>query len=226
LQNAPSTLKPTAVNAIGSAAQASSEKFLPYFPNVISWFRYFLLHFSNDHELRAAVMTSVGRLAQAVGSAAFRPYLPEISKGALEGIKTGNETVSKGCFAFLETAIRIYGKEFVAQQPDLINTMLAKSGIEADDSTAPSESKEAAIDAIGTLAVAAPTSFSPFIGQSTSQLVASLSDPSDGTRKASTDALFKIIMSSYELGNGQQWKPGMGIVSESLLSHFALICKL
>jgi hypothetical protein len=103
LQTGTPTLKPTAVNAIGTAAHVSNEKFLPYFPNVMAWFRYFLLHFSHDHELRTAVMTSVGRLARAVGCDTFRPYLPEISKGAFEGIKTGNENVSKGCFTFLET---------------------------------------------------------------------------------------------------------------------------
>ena len=223
LQTGTPTLKPIVVDAIGSAAHVSNEKFLPYFPSVMAWFRYFLLHFSHDHELRTAVMTSVGRLARAVGGDTFRPYLPEISKGAFEGIKTGNENVSKGCFAFLEIATQMYGKEFVAQQPDLVNTMLAKSRIQTDDSQAPSASKEAAIDAIGSLAVAAPTSFSPFVEQSTSQLVASLSDPSDSTRIASANALFKIIKSSYELRNGQQWKPGINTVSETL-KYFALIC--
>jgi hypothetical protein len=99
-----------------------------------------------------------------------------------------------------------------------------KSRIQTDDSQAPSESKGAAVDAIGSLAVAAPTSFSPFVEQSTSQLVASLSDLSDSTRIASANALFKIIKSSYELRNGQQWKPGINIVSETL-RYFALIFK-
>ena len=69
LETAPISVKAVVVGAIGSAAHASKERFLPYFQPTMGLLKHFLVLTAEGEEqdLRGITMDAVGTFAEAVG---------------------------------------------------------------------------------------------------------------------------------------------------------------
>lgn len=89
LDSAPLKVKAVVTGAIGSAAHASKERFLPYFQPTMDKLQHFLILAGEgeETELRGIAMDAVGTFAEAVGKEAFRPYYPDMMKQAITGIE-------------------------------------------------------------------------------------------------------------------------------------------
>lgn len=103
--NVPGRVKSVVTGAIGSAAHAAKERFLPYFDGTMSQLRQFASLGSQavalgahsvdtidagDLELRGIAMDAIGTIAEAVGKEKFRPWFPEMMQRAVEGAQMLN----------------------------------------------------------------------------------------------------------------------------------------
>jgi hypothetical protein len=73
--------------------------------------------------------------------------------------------------------------------------------------------KEIAADTIGTIFNATHNHFLPYVEECTLELVGLLDHYYEGIRKSSTESLLEIVRTFYELGNYEDWQPGVNVVS-------------
>jgi hypothetical protein len=114
LDNAPLTVKAVVTGAIGSAAHASKQGFLPYFLPTINRIAQFLTLTGEgeETELRGISMDTIGTFAEAVGKDVFRPYFPEMMKHAFSGMEMGNARLRECSFLFFGCMASVFGEEF------------------------------------------------------------------------------------------------------------------
>jgi hypothetical protein len=114
LETAPLTIKGSITGAIGSAAHASKEKFLPYFHPTMQRLQHFLVLTGEgeEQELRGTCMDTVGTFAEAVGADAFRVYFPDLMKQAFAGMQMGSARLRETSFLFFAVMARVFGEEF------------------------------------------------------------------------------------------------------------------
>jgi hypothetical protein len=107
--------------ALGSAAHASKEKFLPYFQPTMNKLQHFLVLTGEgeETELRGITMDAVGTFAEAVGVDAFRPYFAEMMKQAFQGVEMGSARLRECSFLFFGVMARVFGEEFAPYYPAL-----------------------------------------------------------------------------------------------------------
>ncbi|KAF9244087.1 ARM repeat-containing protein [Melanogaster broomeanus] len=109
LDTAPMAVKSVVTGAIGSAAHASKEKFLPYFqPNY-----------------EPPPTLPFGTFAEAVGVDAFRPYFADMMKQAFQGLEMGSPRLRECSFLFFSVMARVFGEEFAPYLPNVIPPLLA-----------------------------------------------------------------------------------------------------
>lgn len=145
-------VKAVVTGAIGSAAHAAKERFLPYFEGTMSQLRQFAglgsqavalgAHSvdtidNGDLELRGIAMDAIGTIAEAVGKEKFRPWFPEMMQRAVEGAQMVNGAAGgrlRECsFLFFGVMARVFGEEF-AQYLEGTVTMLLQS-LKQDESS-------------------------------------------------------------------------------------------
>ncbi|EGN95021.1 hypothetical protein SERLA73DRAFT_77038 [Serpula lacrymans var. lacrymans S7.3] len=114
LDTAPLTVKAVVTGAIGSAAHASKEKFLPYFQPTMNKLQHFLVLTAEGEEieLRGITMDAVGTFAEAVGVEVFRPYFADMMKQAFQGIEMGSARLRECSFLFFGVMARVFREEF------------------------------------------------------------------------------------------------------------------
>lgn len=127
LDTAPIRVKAVVTGAIGSAAHASKEKFLPYFQPTIARLQHFLLLTGEgeETELRGITMDAIGTFAEAVGKDVFRPYFPDMMKQAFLGIEMGSARLRECSFLFFGVMGRVFGDEFAVYLPTVVPALLA-----------------------------------------------------------------------------------------------------
>lgn len=121
LDTAPIAVKTVVTGALGSAAHASKEKFLPYFQPTMNKLQHFLVLTGEgeETELRGITMDAVGTFAEAVGVDAFRPYFAEMMKQAFQGVEMGSARLRECSFLFFGVMARVFGEEFAPYYPVL-----------------------------------------------------------------------------------------------------------
>ena len=127
LETAPVPVKSVIIGAIGSAAHASREKFLPYFQQAMERFKHFLVLTAEgeEQELRGITMDAVGTFADAVGKDVFRPYFPEMMKQAFDGIQLGSARLRECSFLFFGVMARVFEEEFAPYLPSVVPALVA-----------------------------------------------------------------------------------------------------
>jgi hypothetical protein len=127
LDTAPMTVKSVVTGAIGSAAHASKEKFLPYFQPTMNRLQHFLVLTGEgeESELRGIAMDAVGTFAEAVGVDAFRPYFADMMKQAFQGLEMGSPRLRECSFLFFSVMARVFGEEFAPYLPNVVPPLLA-----------------------------------------------------------------------------------------------------
>jgi hypothetical protein len=127
LDSAPIPVKAVVTGAIGSAAHASKERFLPYFEPTIARLQHFLVLTGEgeETELRGISMDAVGTFAEAVGKDVFRPYFADMMKQAFLGIELGSARLRECSFLFFGVMAKVFGEEFAVYLPSVMTPLLA-----------------------------------------------------------------------------------------------------
>lgn len=127
LETASLPVKAVVTGAIGSAAHASKEKFLPYFQPTMSHLQHFLVLTGEGEEieLRGITMDAIGTFAEAVGKDVFRPFFPDMMKQAFQGIEMGSARLRECSFLFFGVMARVFGEEFAVYLPNVVPPLLA-----------------------------------------------------------------------------------------------------
>lgn len=127
LETAPVSVKAVVTGAIGSAAHASKEKFLPYFSPTMDRLQHFLVLTGEgeETELRGITMDAVGTFAEAVGKDVFRPYFNDMMKQAFQGIEMGSSRLRECSFLFFGVMARVFGEEFAPSLAAVVPPLLA-----------------------------------------------------------------------------------------------------
>ncbi|KAF9462876.1 armadillo-type protein [Collybia nuda] len=127
LETASLPVKAVVTGAIGSAAHASKERFLPYFQPTMSHLQHFLVLTGEGEEieLRGITMDAIGTFAEAVGKDVFRPFFPDMMKQAFQGIEMGSARLRECSFLFFGVMARVFGEEFAVYLPNVVPTLIA-----------------------------------------------------------------------------------------------------
>lgn len=126
LETAPISVKSVVTGAIGSAAHASKEKFIPYFEPTMQRLQHFLVLTGEgeETELRGITMDAVGTFAEAVGKEQFRPYFPTMMTQAFQGIEMGSARLRECSFLFFGVMARVFGDEFAGFLPQVVPPLI------------------------------------------------------------------------------------------------------
>lgn len=139
LETAPIPVKSVVTGAIGSAAHASKEAFLPYFNPIMNHVQHFLVLTGEgeETELRGITMDAIGTFAEAVGKEVFRPFFADMMRQAFQGIEMGSARLRECSFIFFGVMARVFGEEFAPYLPNVIPPLLAslKQSEQGDDNT-------------------------------------------------------------------------------------------
>jgi importin-4 len=127
LETAPIPVKSVVTGAIGSAAHASKEQFVPYFEPTMQHLQHFLVLTGEGEEieLRGITMDAVGTFAEAVGKEKFRPYFPTMMTQAFQGIEIGSARLRECSFLFFGVMARVFDDEFAGYLPRVVPPLLA-----------------------------------------------------------------------------------------------------
>ncbi|TBU45281.1 ARM repeat-containing protein [Dichomitus squalens] len=126
LDTAPLAVKSVVIGAIGSAAHASKEKFLPYFQPTMDRFKHFLVLTGEgeEQELRGITMDAVGTFAEAVGKQHFAPYFNDMMGQAFNGIELGSARLRECSFLFFGVMSRVFGDDFAPYLPTVVPALI------------------------------------------------------------------------------------------------------
>ncbi|KAF7790180.1 hypothetical protein EIP86_001132 [Pleurotus ostreatoroseus] len=127
LETTPSSFKQVIIGAIGSAAHASRDQFLPYFqPTMVHFERFLsLTGEGEEQELRGITMDAIGTFAEAVGKEVFRPYFAPMMKHAAEGIILNSARLRECSFLFFGVMARVFEEEFAPYLGDVVASLLS-----------------------------------------------------------------------------------------------------
>lgn len=150
LETAPLPVKATVTGAIGSAAHASKEGFLPYFDQTMQRIKPFLtLEEEGDAmDLRGITTDTVGTFAEAVGKEAFRPYFEDLMKLAFQGMDLNNPRLRECSFIFFAVMSRVFGEEFTPFLPHVVPRLI-QSCQQSEHDPVPGASGDGTINGIG-----------------------------------------------------------------------------
>ncbi|EPQ31230.1 uncharacterized protein PFL1_01415 [Pseudozyma flocculosa PF-1] len=150
LETAPLPVKATVTGAIGSAAHASKEGFLPYFQQTMQRIQPFLLlkEEGDEMDLRGITTDTVGTFAEAVGKEAFRPYFQDLMKLAFEGMELQNPRLRECSFIFFAVMSRVFGEEFSPFLPHVVPKLI-ESCQQSEHDPVPGASGDGTINGIG-----------------------------------------------------------------------------
>lgn len=126
LDTAPLAVKATITGAIGSAAHASKESFLPYFAQTMQKMQPHLLlkEEGEETDLRGVTLDTIGTFAEAVGKENFRPYFTNMMNVAYEGVTLDNPRLRECSFIFFSVMSRVFREEFSQFLPIVVPKLL------------------------------------------------------------------------------------------------------
>ena len=126
LQTAPIPVKSVVTGAIGSAAHASKERFIPYFQPTISVLANFLTltQDGEETELRGITMDAIGTFAEAVGKENFRPYFADMMTQAFNGLSMGRARLRECSFLFFGVMAQVFEEEFAPYLERVVAALL------------------------------------------------------------------------------------------------------
>ena len=126
LDTAPLNVKSVIIGAIGSAAHASGDKFLPYFQATMERLNsnLFLTGEGEEVELRGITVDALGTFAEAVGKDVFRPFFPDMMKHAFSGIATGNSRLKECSFLFFGVMARVFEEGFAPYLSEVVPALM------------------------------------------------------------------------------------------------------
>ncbi|KAF7309755.1 Importin N-terminal domain-containing protein [Mycena indigotica] len=126
LVTAPVSVKSVVIGAMGSAAHAAKEAFLPYFQPIMERLQPFLslTNEGEEVELRGITVDAIGTFAEAVGKDVFRPFFPEMMKQAFQGLEIGSPRLRECSFLFFGVMAKVFEDEFAVYLQEVVPALL------------------------------------------------------------------------------------------------------
>jgi hypothetical protein len=142
-------VKASAAGAMGSIAGSAGEAFLPYFENTMKVLsEYVRIKDSQDElDLRGTVCDAMGAMAQAVGPAAFQPYVQGLMQASEEALHLGHPRLKETSYILWSTLAKVYGEDFTPFLDGVVKGLL--ECMEQEESDLEVELGEDAQDLIG-----------------------------------------------------------------------------
>ncbi|KAJ7043551.1 armadillo-type protein [Mycena alexandri] len=114
LATAPIAVKSVVIGAIGSAAHAAKEGFMPYFQPTMEQLQHFLslTNEGEEVELRGITVDAIGTFSEAVG------------KDAFQGVEVGSPRLRECSFLFFGVIAKVFEEEFAVYLPNVIPPLL------------------------------------------------------------------------------------------------------
>ena len=142
-------VKASAAGAMGSIAGSAGEDFLPYFENTMKALSEFVaLKDSQDElDLRGTVCDAMGAMAQAVGPAAFQPYVHDLMQASEEALHLEHPRLKETSYILWSTLAKVYGEEFTPFLDGVVKGLL--ECLEQEESDLEVELGENAQDLLG-----------------------------------------------------------------------------
>ena len=126
LETAPIQVKTVVMGAIGSAAHASKEAFLPYFQPTMERVKHLrvLAGESEEQEFCGTAMNAVGTVSETVGKNVFRRTTPDLMQQAFASIGLGFACLREYSFLFFGVMSRVYGDETSLWLPKVVPALI------------------------------------------------------------------------------------------------------
>ncbi|TWU74985.1 hypothetical protein ED733_005787 [Metarhizium rileyi] len=107
-------VKAAAASAVGAIASSMDKEFQPFFEGAMKALgRFVMLKESEEAmDLRSATCDSLGRIAIAVGPAAFQPYVLDLMKASEEALHLDNPRLKETSFILWSNLSKVYGTDF------------------------------------------------------------------------------------------------------------------
>ncbi|KAF4980416.1 hypothetical protein FZEAL_3569 [Fusarium zealandicum] len=107
-------VKAAAASAIGAIASSMEKTFEPYFKDVMTSLGKFVAIKDGDEalELRSSTCDSLGRIAMAVGSEAFQPYVMDLMTASEEALHLDNPRLKETSFILWSNLSKVYHEQF------------------------------------------------------------------------------------------------------------------
>ncbi|KAK9466553.1 armadillo-type protein [Lipomyces arxii] len=245
------SVKGPIIAAIGSAAHAAKNKFLPYFDATIRAFEPYLSLTEGEKELdvKGMAFDSLGAMAEAVGKDAFSPYANAVVQAAYGCLKTDHNRLRECAFLFFGVLSKIYGQEFAPFLPQIMPELFhcleqeetgfdENADMEVGDAdeedpwqnitvnSAMAIEKEIAADVIGDLASGTREAFLPYLEEACRILIELASHFYEGIRKAALGSLWQTVGIVYELSNPPKWQPGSALkvpLTETVTAYATMV---
>ncbi|KAK9369499.1 armadillo-type protein [Lipomyces kononenkoae] len=247
------TVKSPIIAAIGSAAHASKNEFLPYFDATVRSLEPYLSISEGEKELdvKGTCFDTLGAIATAVGKGAFSPYAAPAVQAAYECLQTNHNRLRECAFLFFGVLAKVYGAEFAPFLPKIMPEIFKcleqdETGYDekedADIGDADEEDiwqnitvnsglameKEIAADTIGDLVAGTKEAFLPYLEESSKALIDLTTHFYEGIRKAAIGSLWRAVGTVYEVSNPSKWQPGLPLkvpLAEAVTTFAAMVRK-
>ncbi|OAA57122.1 importin beta-4 [Niveomyces insectorum RCEF 264] len=119
-------VKIAAASALGAIAESLEKEFAPYFEKSMQALGTYVTINGEEMELqlRSAVLDSIGRIAVAVGSQLFQPYVVDLMKASEENLLLEDDRLKESSFIFWASLAKVYGREFKPFLPGVLKALL------------------------------------------------------------------------------------------------------
>lgn len=130
LDSAPLPIRATITGAIGSAAHAADDGFVPYFEATVARIQPFLSLTAAGEEraLRSVAMDTLGTIGEAVGKELFMPLVEGMMKSAFEALTLEGEggKLKESAFMAFGTVAGLVGEDFVPFLPATMEALVSE----------------------------------------------------------------------------------------------------
>ncbi|KAK9478306.1 armadillo-type protein [Lipomyces japonicus] len=233
------SLKGAIIAAIGSAAHASKDGFIPYYSTTIRSFEPFLALTEGEKELdvKGMAFDSLGAIASSVGKDAFSEFAGPIVNAAYQALQTTHNRLRECAFILFGVLAKVYGPDFAPFlpqiMPEVYKTLQSDEsgdfgnddeddidiGDAGDDdiwqnltvNTSMAMEKEVVAETVGDLVSGTKQAFLPYMEETANLLINCSRHFYEGIRKAAISSLWRALATVYEISNPPKWQAGLPV---------------
>ncbi|RBR24349.1 uncharacterized protein FIESC28_02839 [Fusarium coffeatum] len=128
-------VKAAAASAIGAIASSMEKGFEPYFKDVMTSLGKFVSIKDGEEslDLRSSTCDSLGRIAMAVGSEAFQPYVMDLMSASEEALSLDNPRLKETSFILWSNLSKVYHEQFDHFLPGVFKGLFSSLELEDEE---------------------------------------------------------------------------------------------
>ncbi|KAL8286014.1 hypothetical protein RB597_002890 [Gaeumannomyces tritici] len=128
-------VKIAAAGALGAIATSMADEFKPYFAKIMTALAPYMAakETEEDLTLRSGICDAIGRIAVAVGSEAFQPYVDDLMRNSEEGLHLDSSELRESSFILWSQLCKVYEKDFAPYLDGVFKALLDSLNEDDDD---------------------------------------------------------------------------------------------